>query len=72
MRCGFCNVCGFSLVNLSKYAKSSVLIALVDIQFLVFHIAYLRPPYCIIYFREIIKAFKIAFTYKPEPPTNIT
>jgi hypothetical protein len=47
------------------------LIALVDIQFLVFHI-YLRPPYCIIYFREIIKAFKIAFTYKPEPPTNIT
>jgi hypothetical protein len=29
----FCNVCGFSLANLSKYAKSSVLIALVDIQF---------------------------------------
>jgi hypothetical protein len=70
MRCGFCNVCGFSLVNLSKYAKSSVLIALVDIH-LVFHIAYLRPLVLYYLFQEIIKAFKIAFTYKPEP-TNIT
>jgi hypothetical protein len=47
------------------------LIALVDIQFYSFHIAYLRPPYCIIYFRKSSKPFKIAF-YKPEPPTNIT
>jgi hypothetical protein len=46
------------------------LIALVDIQFLVFmHIYGLRIVFIS---GKSSKPFKIAFTYKPEPPTNIT